>query len=262
MLYKYHSPDRKKVFEDRKIRFSQFGTLNDPYESSVLIDDGSYSEGEIGEEFESIRQDVSQIKGKEMRPYSDGAVNSVKAMCSPAGKSEMATKFFETKIGILSLSRNHRNLLMWAHYGNDHKGYVIAFDETHEFFHTSHDESIVPAAWDVRYAANKRVFSKMDLPEIYCEKSIDWAYEEEVRVFKALDEGYEFKIKEQTSDGYSIVLFEVPKEAFKSIYLGAKYDESNLHHDLKNIQMNIGDIPVYRAVIAGDRYQVDFELIQ
>lgn len=40
------------------------------------------------------------------------------------------------KIGILSLTENPSNLLMWAHYANSNQGFVIAFDSSHEFFLT------------------------------------------------------------------------------------------------------------------------------
>uniref|UniRef100_UPI0020CD2CC1 DUF2971 domain-containing protein n=1 Tax=Vibrio cholerae TaxID=666 RepID=UPI0020CD2CC1 len=44
--------------------------------------------------------------------------------------------------GILCLSAKEDSLLMWSHYGNSHKGYVIEFDTSHKFFKRYPDTSI------------------------------------------------------------------------------------------------------------------------
>jgi hypothetical protein len=31
------------------------------------------------------------------------------------------------QIGILCLCKDHRNILMWSHYANEHRGFVVAF---------------------------------------------------------------------------------------------------------------------------------------
>jgi hypothetical protein len=43
-------------------------------------------------------------------------------------------------VGICSLSRSPLNLLMWAHYANDHKGFVVEFDIPLESFFPIKDE--------------------------------------------------------------------------------------------------------------------------
>lgn len=42
--------------------------------------------------------------------------------------------FITKLIGILSLTEKRDNLLMWAHYAQNHQGLVIEFDEAHEYF--------------------------------------------------------------------------------------------------------------------------------
>ncbi len=54
--------------------------------------------------------------------------------------------------------------------------------------------------------------------QICMEKSIDWAYEEEERLFLSdLEQNLHYRGKDHS--GYEIILNEYPKEAIKSVYI-------------------------------------------
>jgi len=82
--------------------------------------------------------------------------------------------------GVLSLSENCNNLLMWAHYGSEHKGLCLGFDWA---------ETGLPPAKQVNYNSMYRLvdiwaYTEDELAEIACfQKSIEWAYEREWRSF-------------------------------------------------------------------------------
>ncbi len=68
----------------------------------------------------------------------------LKHLTDPKVREEMFPDVFQlVKIifhhttGILSLSETHNNALMWAHYCQNHSGYVIEFDAENVFFKQS-----------------------------------------------------------------------------------------------------------------------------
>lgn len=92
-------------------------------------------------------------------------------------------------IGVVSLSRNGNNVLMWSHYGDLHRGFMLEF-RIPIFGNTS--DSVVALdrllPFPVKYQS-KRPSIKIgqELPDdvvekILLTKSKDWAYEQEERV--------------------------------------------------------------------------------
>lgn len=126
-------------------------------------------------------------------------------------------KALSNSVGILSLTRTPTNPLMWAHYGEEHKGFVIGYDVSSSFF-TSKDYNLVSAdRGDVIYTSSKTPLTltthmKDLLMQIYIASSLStiplqttnelealirkvflikpacWSYEEEVRIVKMIDD--------------------------------------------------------------------------
>ena len=116
---------------------------------------------------------------------------------------------------ILSLTRTPFNPLMWAHYGQDHKGFVVGYNVSDDFL-TDEAFNIIPVdQGDVIYTSSKSSIKasieilrelqlismgieltdvtiknpeqvKSILRKIFLYKHSSWAYEEEVRVVKTL----------------------------------------------------------------------------
>jgi hypothetical protein len=109
--------------------------------------------------------------------------------------------------GVLSLTRQPLNALMWSHYADSHKGMVIGFDVEAAGF-SDLQTNLIPASYgEIIYTKTKprNVFampSDSDLKGIgedvakfddkyyefyksaFLYKSVEWAYEEEVRIVK------------------------------------------------------------------------------
>ncbi|MDM9599236.1 DUF2971 domain-containing protein [Pseudomonas shirazica] len=147
----------------------------------------------------------------------------------PVGSTN-ADKLFMIRngIGILSLTRNPLNPLMWAHYGENHSGGVIAID-TEEAGLECTEANIIPAsAGNVIYTTVRPSVDGDHLPyhdeitaqhdrlmleRLFLYKSLHWSYEEEIRVARRVD--YTPQVRHQD--------FVVPSSAIKAVYLGAKY---------------------------------------
>ena len=123
-----------------------------------------------------------------------------------------------TRICVLSLTRSGLNPLMWAHYAESHKGFVLEYDVDDEFL-TSPKYNLVPVqSGKVTYKSKNSslCYSEDDYarlhtvflqacgsPEgilqshckiiefLYLTKDLVWQYEDEVRVVKLVDSIFE-----------------------------------------------------------------------
>ncbi|MCV2884797.1 hypothetical protein OE749_08820 [Aestuariibacter sp. AA17] len=90
-------------------------------------------------------------------------------------------------------------------------------------------------------------------------KSIDWAYEEEVRVTRQINQTLSFC--DVDKDGKAIHLFDIPPSLFGAIYLGANSDAelgSVMRKELKD--KNI-DIPIFKGTILSDQFKLTWERV-
>jgi hypothetical protein len=158
---------------------------------------------------------------------------------------------FSRKYGVLSLTRQPLNPLMWAHYGDEHQGVVIGIDV--ELADLSNlKSSVIPSQHgEVIYSATKPhhnlpIISESELMSIgsdirfnsdtynlvkcaFLYKSIEWGYEEEVRVVKNISElpfdyhtseGRHNEWNKITVAGRPLYCFDIPESSIKEIYLG------------------------------------------
>ena len=147
----------------------------------------------------------------------------------PVGSTN-ADKLFMIRngIGILSLTRNPLNPLMWAHYGDNHRGGVIAIDTQEAGLECTEANIISASAGSVIYTTVRPSVEDDHLPlhheitaqhdrlmleRLFLYKSLHWSYEEEIRVAR--------RVHYTTQVGHQD--FVVPSSAIKAVYLGAKY---------------------------------------
>jgi len=211
ILYKYYGYDAgKKALESRNLGFRKPKNFNDPFELSFL----SNSSG-------------PHSKQAELKSILDELRDAV---------------------AVLSLTRAPSNPLMWAHYGEDHSGFVIGYDVNDSFL-SSEEYNLVPvSAGDVVYTHTKsphildlemmrRVqnifmlgmgeFRRIQdlethslVRKIFLTKHANWVYEEEVRVVKVLDslfeESAEFQ-RDTRRSHYSLTREESPDRSVESV---------------------------------------------
>jgi len=205
-----------KVIESSSIGFSCLEDLNDPFECTSF--------GFIDRDDSLTTANVSTIACKNR---------------------------FSRNYGVLSLTRQPLNPLMWAHYGDDHQGVVVGFDAEIAGFSDENDNVIPYQFGEIIYSATKPngVFETISTEELmkignkinfdssifnlvkraFLYKSIDWAYEEEVRVVKDISdipfsyhasEGRFGSWNKIEVNGRPIYCLDVPKKAIKEVYMG------------------------------------------
>ena len=126
-----------------------------------------------------------------------------------------------SNVGVLSLSATNDNVLMWAHYTNQHTGFVIGFDTTQDAWVESGRLNGPPGeAFEIVYSATSPApVSIIDTtPEhIWYTKSSEWKYEQEWRLTRWIPKAPKTATGQ---DGESVPLFPFPPEALSQIIFG------------------------------------------
>lgn len=122
---------------------------------------------------------------------------------------------FDKKMGIYSLSQTYIDELLWAHYGNSHKGFCIEYEldlllisykseKKFSFPITYNKKPPVIGMLDVATSKNNGIIKKMG-----GFKSRRWAYEQEYRII---------------TDNYGLHSYDY--QAVKSIYFGLRMEDA------------------------------------
>lgn len=224
-FFKFVSFDRKDILKNGKIRFAPIGEFNDPFELEPVITPVSR---QCIEYFLSLTdQERNKIE------YSDEDFKYSSMRGRQIEEYESIYKEKISKYGVLSLTSNaeinplltvcipdkkdpRTNILMWSHYADSHKGFIIEFDC--EFIPNIEIKK-------VEYS-NQRdflTFEDVDDDEFYKvfhKKSEEWFYEQEYRAVLPLSEAAEV-----LEDKYH--LYEFNKKSVKSITFGCSMSEEN-----------------------------------
>lgn len=191
----------------RTVRFTKPHYFNDPFDCAAAAD--------------------STMEGLNIRVV--GSTNSDKLF------------MIRNRIGVLALTRNPLNPLMWAHYGGNHTGGVIAIDTDEAGLECADRNIITASKGNVIYTSirpsvdgdhlpyHDELTSENDrlmLERLFLYKSLHWSYEEELRVARRVDRSQAVQFED----------FEIPASAIKAVYYGARYF-SALHND------QIGELP-------------------
>ena len=164
-------------------------------------------------------------------------------------RREMKKLAWKEYSAILSLTRASNNPLMWSHYSEKHKGFVIGFEVNQEVF-TSEEKNLLPVQFgNVIYTATKPIheflansdyvievgsevsfkFEMLErLQRMYLYKPMYWSYEEEVRVVKNIfskdKKGNLLSdISEITKvDSNDLYILKLPLNTIKEVYLGLR----------------------------------------
>jgi hypothetical protein len=215
IAYKYVTPDRIDVIENGCIRFTQAAALNDPFEIYPCFSLFN----------ESLKERSRSLLKREEGRFNARAVVMGEIML-PKMVREHTIKF-QRDLGnsypMLSLTKKRNNLLMWSHYANAHRGFVIGFDSDNPFFHREKPRRMTPLS-EVKYSSRRFVLPRFEESmigdvheQILLTKSEHWSYEEELRMFaqpKAAD------VVLKGNDGMKIYLFKFPSECLREIIFG------------------------------------------
>lgn len=178
IIYKYTNINDNLVdtLVNNRLYFNSPKNFNDPFDCNFILETDCTAE-------EKTDYIVSNMTSQGFSsPDIDDAVN--KALNNPGSWDQLINQSkdrFLSNIGVCCFSKTNENPLLWAHYSDKHKGICLIFD-------TSLDKRFFCNIFSIKYRSNYPRINFMKhrsrFDELILTKSIDWIYEQEVRVTK------------------------------------------------------------------------------
>lgn len=229
IVYKYISLKwGVKALDDSQIRFTPPSALNDPFDVAP-----STAEYRISRKIREAAINAKALESLGVASPSDLADAMAESHVEDDWVYEYR-EFIDTNNVFLSLSHKRDNLLMWSHYADSHRGFVIGFDSESPFFKKCDGKMF--GLKDVIYSQmrpkipHKGLDSlnekdlEVALADILFTKSTDWAYERETRLLAHPEIADITVTKPGTFD---ICLYKFPKECVREIIVGCRMSETN-----------------------------------
>lgn len=167
-------------------------------------------------------------------------------------------------IGFYSLTKNCKNILMWSHYSNSHKGFCVGFS-TQKL--KEHQKSYFKRKGLKSQLRQVKYFNKLPLldglevekkdvlirgEKSLTSKSIDWKYEKEYRIITFNPFGL---TNSQRRD-------KLPISAFKEVFFGCEMAEPHKEEIKKVLRNEEFKVDLYQAKMKDRSFGLDFEQIE
>lgn len=237
-LYKYLQPARLDVLEHKRIRFTQPGEFNDPFEFRPQIRSAASDadvlsfveknfdrlvDEELAKYGALVTPDV-QRRLKELLPLNKTGVLEQFRRLQPHVLDDLAKSIdssLNQNVGVLCLSEVKDSILMWGHYTDNHRGFVVGFDSDHGFFakrRSEQDEFGFLRKVNYQRERPEVMLSDTSSPAWFQTKSEQWAYEREWRIVSVLSEA-DYR---NNSAPFPVCLFGFPQDAVLEIVIGMR----------------------------------------
>jgi hypothetical protein len=259
ILYKYRNFDEEgynlKALEESKLWFSSADRFNDPYDSTIQFDYSTVDRKTVFKwGLHNIKRDNPHLSIIEQMKLTEENINRnildpVELERSIDGNKQQTLK----KFGICSLTSDSKNLLMWSHYADCHKGFCFGIDTKKllsiQNYYATKKEILTLYRMDYRSdIPNYNFFESMlenygekYISHLLLVKSEEWKYEKEYRL---------------SILGHTNVALPIFKEAIVEIYLGCKIKDDNRDAILNTLD----DIKSPAKVYQLHKSEIKFEL--
>ena len=189
-LYKYtpHNNDTRKyeIITKSHLWFSKIESFNDPIDSKLDYRQ-QYSYNEIENYWKFF------LKNKPNHPQSLAEIlQNWGTNQSFIEQQKRVFEIYRKRLGVLCLSKNPENILMWSHYANNHKGIVYEFkndlfkntDSVTNSFNGNDNKVIYPnnKSYELLSYTKTGKGKKEQFAKELLTKAKDWEYEEEYRM--------------------------------------------------------------------------------
>lgn len=263
VLYKYRSFDTDgfdvSLITQGAVWFSSAKHFNDPFDSSVhLYIDHVPWKTKLRHAMDLLKHDHPHKNLEQRRRIATCALRARER------EPDRARRFYESQqrqneeaFGICCLTPVYNDLLMWAHYSDDHKGFCVGINspliEVMQHHLASFDCTLLDLV-EVRYTEEMPCFGFYEtmlsddcdsrLIDLVTTKSIHWCYEQEYRLmyWKHPDE----------------ILF-FGKEVIAEVRFGCRADGEEIERLMKAMENVNMEIPVYKAEKHRTRFALEFE---
>jgi Protein of unknown function (DUF2971) len=255
LLYKYRSLDEKsaeythRIITDREAYFSKTSAFNDPFEFRPRLTLEA-TKAEFAAYLDALYQRKFPLLNRQQRKESISAIlrdktrnhKSAEAMQTLRNGLDEINQF----CGVLCLSGDPSNILMWSHYSDCHAGVCFGFDATST-------NSFFSKAQKVIYQENYPTANLIkDHPSAYQDKIIltkakFWEYEQEWRI-----------VEHKKGSGAQ----KFNNEDLKQVIFGVKTSMAAQEKILELLERSKIQPNIYKAKLHEDRYAVVLEQLK
>jgi hypothetical protein len=236
IIYKYRdwSKDFHKRNLEGKLYFVSASSFNDPFDSRMPMSiDLLSNNSELTNELDYLVKRINY--SYETRGFPRKDVATVK------DKIDFLYEYIESEFAIFCISSVRDSILMWTHYADSHKGFVIGFDTR---ILVSELETLHGPVNYVSEITPKNInsFKLFNAPFA---KHESWYYEEEWRFIK---ENRDWINKE----------FDVSTNAIREVLLGYKMPQKHKIELIEYCKLNLPHVVIMEATLAEDRFKLEF----
>lgn len=231
-VYKYRGGNEATFDRDldsiRKNYFwaPKFNELNDPFEGLFL-----------GIQDNFIAKLLKKQLGDTLEKVGEAYINVL--------------NFHKESKGIYSLSKTYNNELLWAHYGDSHKGFCIEYDteklkksyigyETYEF-DVEYESTPREITFEDALSVNRNTLA--EIKKIFGRKPLSWKYEKEYRIITNLSKSHPYDF-----------------DALIGIYFGLRMEDEQKEKIRKTLSGR--GISFYQMILKENSYQLDCVLLE
>ena len=256
-LFKYVPPERVDILENGKIAFTPPGRFKDPFEfrpelagrtARVLLKDTvKQHEKELIPNAHTLS--ARQLKRARRALLKNADEQGVLARTREAFTRVIATRA-DTDFGVLCLSAVGNDNLMWYHYADGHRGFVIEFDSEQPEFRK------LGKPWKIEYVSSQPVYDhRVGNIEFFRNKPKYLEFEQELRIIRPLKELFSAK-----GTGADLLYFwPLPLLCIQAVHLGHRMDLRFRDRVIKAIQVT--NIRKFETIPKGPNYSLSFHEI-
>ncbi len=247
IVYKYESFNVHSLL-NLKAQSLYFGSphgFNDPYDCAINATASEPSDDQI----ETLKQHYinnHSIPPKIKQQFESMPIGVLKQhLMNGANKgiNDARENFLNTK-GVTCFSECNDDLIMWAHYGGQYKGFCLAFNTAKDPFtklrQVRYVETI-PQIDIVDFTLNKNHGKLLD--DLFCTKSISWKYEKEWRAIHSV----------------AGILYGYEADALQAIYFGPDIERLALEIVCLIIQGQNPDVQFFEGNRSDTEFKVEFK---
>lgn len=255
-VYKYLHSDRIDVLEKCRIRFTQPSALNDPFE--CFPDLSLYK----AKKCQKLKESP---EGRALARY--GEIDAdVKASLFDIG--EILIGEISQSYVFLSLSKLRDSLLMWSHYAQDHRGFVIGFERDCRMFNPQSLSDF--GLTDIEYSHERWVLPEDGLDSMteaeinlanqkwFFLKSQEWKYESEVRLMTRTDRS---DVTLPVENGEPIHLFRFEPAMVREVIFGYR-TKSCLKKKIEKIARSFPFAQLYQSKLDPQFFRLNIEQLR
>ena len=243
-LYKYQSISKNSLslLINKSIWLSKPDTFNDPFDGTVELQSAT-SVNDFKKRMESTGTAPEEIDKYANQLTEDKLVKINDVMKTYSEKMFL----YIQQAGVYSLTRSNDNILMWSHYGEEHKGFCIEYkrNETNQLGNENYTR---PVEYEIDYPIIKSLDSMATekltevAKELICIKAENWKYEKEWRMM-VFEKGN----------------IEIPRPAaISAIIFGCKTSDNN-KKVIKNILSKEPEIEFKQAMMVKNQFKLIIE---